>query len=103
MIHQRPAVLQDLEWKPSAWAPGSMSVSTDPVEKFVFSFYNDRLYRVVVDYGYDRTEGMTDADMRRRHDRGDRRGLRSAGQASTGRSSHITGRNRIGLAGGPVG
>jgi hypothetical protein len=43
--------------------PGSTSISTDPVEKIVFSFYNDRLFRVVVDYGYDRTEGMTDADM----------------------------------------
>jgi hypothetical protein len=62
-IHQRPALLQDLEWRPSAWTPGSTSVSTDPVEKIVFSFYNDQLFRVVVDYAYDRTEGMTDADM----------------------------------------
>ena len=35
----------------------------DPVDQIVFSFYNDRLFRVVVDYGHDRTEGMTDADM----------------------------------------
>jgi len=62
-VHQRPAVLQDLEWRPSIWTPGSPSVSTDPVEKIVFSFYNDQLFRVVVDYAYDRTEGMTDADM----------------------------------------
>jgi hypothetical protein len=62
-IHQRPAVLQDLEWRPSAWVPGSTSVSTDPVEQTVFSFYNDQLFRVVVNYGYDRTEGMTDTDM----------------------------------------
>jgi hypothetical protein len=62
-IHQRPAVLQDLEWRPSRWIAGSRSASTDPVEKIVFSFYNDRLFRVVVDYRAERTEGMTNADM----------------------------------------
>jgi hypothetical protein len=62
-IHQRPAVLQDLEWRPSRWNLGSIAASTDPVEQIVFSFYNDQLFRVVVDYRHDRTEGMTDADM----------------------------------------
>jgi hypothetical protein len=62
-IHQRPAALQDLEWRPSRWIPGSISDSTDPVEQIRFSFYNDHLFRVVVDYGHARTEGMTDADM----------------------------------------
>jgi hypothetical protein len=62
-IHQRPAVLQDLEWRPSRWNAGSTAASTDPVEQIVFSFYNDQLFRVVVDYAHDRTEGMTDADM----------------------------------------
>src|SRR5688572_20491475 len=41
MIHQRPAVLQDLEWRPSHWLAGTTSASTDPVEQIVFSFYND--------------------------------------------------------------
>jgi hypothetical protein len=62
-IHQRPALLQDLEWRPSRWIAGSAAESTDPVERIVFSFYNDRLFQIVVDYGRDRTEGMTDADM----------------------------------------
>jgi hypothetical protein len=62
-IHQRPAVLQDLTWRPSRWVTGSTATSTDPVEQVVFSFYNDRLFRVVVDYSHDRTEGMTAADM----------------------------------------
>jgi hypothetical protein len=62
-VHRRPAVLQDLEWRPSAWTPESTSISTDPVDKIVFSFYNDQLSRIVVDYSYDRTEGMTAADM----------------------------------------
>lgn len=63
MIHQRPAVLQDLEWRPSRWIAGSTSTSTDPVERIVFSFYDDQLFRVVVNYARDRTAGMTDADM----------------------------------------
>jgi hypothetical protein len=63
IIHQRPAVLQDLNWRPSRWIVGSTQASTDPVEQINFSFYNDQLYRIVVDYGHDRTEGLTDADM----------------------------------------
>jgi hypothetical protein len=63
-IHERPAVLQDLEWRPSRWTTSSALLpSTDPVQQIAFSFYNDRLFRIVVDYDRDRTEGMTDADM----------------------------------------
>jgi len=62
-IHQRPALLQNLEWRPSQWRVGSVTESTDPVDRVVFSFHNDRLFQIVVDYGHDRTEGMTDADM----------------------------------------
>jgi hypothetical protein len=62
-LHQRPAVLQDLEWRPSRWVAGSNASSVDPVEQVLFSFYNDQLFRVVVDYGHEQTEGMTAADM----------------------------------------
>ena len=62
-IHQRPAVLQDLKWRPSQWTPGSTAPSTDPVEELLFSFYNDQLFQIVVDYRHDRTEGMTVADI----------------------------------------
>jgi hypothetical protein len=62
-IHQRPALLQDLEWRPSRWANGSTAASTDPVDQILFSFYDDQLFRVVVDYGQDRTEGMIGQDM----------------------------------------
>jgi len=63
VIRQRPAVLQDLEWRPSRWVAGSIAKSTDPVEEIRFSFYNDQLFRVVVDYAHERTAGMTGADM----------------------------------------
>jgi hypothetical protein len=62
-IHERPAVLQDLEWRLAQWLAGSSAVSTDPVVQIVFSFVNDHLFRVVVDYDPDKTEGMTAADM----------------------------------------
>jgi hypothetical protein len=61
--HQRPALLQDLEWRPSHWTSGSTEDSTDPVEQMLFSFYNDQLFRIIVDYAQQRTGGMTRADM----------------------------------------
>ena len=61
--HEHPAVLQDLEWRPARWIGGSTTVSTDPVEQVLFSFYNDQLFQIVVDYNNDRTEGMTENDM----------------------------------------
>ena len=63
VIHQQPAVFQNLEWRPSHWIAESTAESTDPVETVLFSFYDDQLFRVVVDYRRKRTEGMTGADM----------------------------------------
>ena len=63
VIHQRPAVMQDLQWRRSYTISGATAVSPDPVQQIVFSFYNDQLFRLVIDYDRDRTEGMTDADM----------------------------------------
>jgi hypothetical protein len=62
-IHERPAVLQDLEWRPARWIGGATSASTDPVEHVLFSFYNNQLFQIVVDYNNERTEGMTKADI----------------------------------------
>ena len=62
-LHQRPAVLQELEWRLPRWGPAGTGLSTDPVERIVFSFYNDQLFRIVVDYGRERTEGMKQADI----------------------------------------
>jgi len=62
-LHERPAVLQDLEWRPSRWNTGTTTASTDPVEQMVFSFYDDRLFRIVIDYDHDGTDGMTNADL----------------------------------------
>ena len=34
-----------------------------PSSRLTFSFYNDQLSKIVVDYDHDRTAGMTDADL----------------------------------------
>jgi hypothetical protein len=60
-IHQRPALIQDLEWRPRRF-PGP-APDSDPVKEILFSFYNGQLFRMVVNYDRYRTEGMTGEDM----------------------------------------
>ncbi len=62
-IHLRPALMQELQWRPPYFLIGSAALQTDPVRQVAFSFYNDQLSKMVVDYDTDRTAGMTDADM----------------------------------------
>jgi hypothetical protein len=63
-IHERPALMQDLEWRPAFLPEGATTTpQSDPVQKVVFSFYNDQLFRMVVDYDPLRTDGMTDGDV----------------------------------------
>src|SRR5438093_184407 len=60
VIHQRPAVIQELEWRP----PRSVGLpQADPVKEGLFSFYNGELFRMVVNYDQHRTDGLTDEDM----------------------------------------
>ena len=62
-IHLRPAMMQELEWRRPYSVSDATSGQADPVQLIVFSFYNDQLSRMVVDYDRNRTVGMTDADM----------------------------------------
>ena len=61
VIYQRPAVIQELEWRPQS-SYGS-AAQGDSVKEVLFSFYNGELYRIVVNYNPDRTEGLTDEDL----------------------------------------
>jgi hypothetical protein len=63
LIHQRPAVIQELEWRPAYFLNGSTALQNDPVRQILFSFYDDHLSRMVIDYDRDRTAGLTAADM----------------------------------------
>jgi hypothetical protein len=62
-IHLRPAMMQELQWQRPYSVSGTTAAQTDPVKQIVFSFYNDQLSKMVVDYDRDRTAGMTDADL----------------------------------------
>ncbi len=61
VIHQRPAVIQELEWRPQRSL--TSSPQADPVQEVLFSFYNGELFRMVVNYDRFSTEGLTDEDM----------------------------------------
>ena len=63
IIHQRPALIQELQWRLPYALTSPTATSPDPVQQIVFSFYSDQLFRLVIDYDRNRTEGMTDADM----------------------------------------
>ncbi len=61
VIYQRPAVIQELGWRPQS--SYISSAQGDPVKEVLFSFYNGELYRIVVSYDQDRTQGLTDDDL----------------------------------------
>jgi hypothetical protein len=62
VIHARPALIQDLEWRPRYYSGGAAPL-TDPVDVMLFRFYDNQLFMVVADYDRRRTEGMSDDDM----------------------------------------
>src|SRR5678816_3149860 len=61
VIHRRPAVIQELVWE--AWSSTQSSSRSESVKDIRFSFYNGELFRMVVNYDKDRTEGMTVDDI----------------------------------------
>lgn len=61
-VHKRPAVIQELHWRPQLF-PGGPSLHTDPVQEVLFSFYDGALFRMVISYDRFRTEGLTNDDV----------------------------------------
>jgi hypothetical protein len=61
LISARPAVIQELEWRPGS--SYNSSAQADPVSGIRFSFYNDELFRILVSYNQDRTQGLTNDDL----------------------------------------
>lgn len=56
VIHKRPALLQELRWRPG-------STTADSVQEALLSFFNGELSRIVVTYDRSRVEGLTSQDM----------------------------------------
>jgi hypothetical protein len=60
-IHERPAKIQELEWRAPYVSTGT--TLADPLRGIVFTFLDDALYQVVVSYDRERTDGLTNADV----------------------------------------
>jgi hypothetical protein len=60
-LHERPAKIQELQWRAPYESPGS--ASADPVRNVAFAFLNDALYQVLVTYDRERTAGLTNDDI----------------------------------------
>ncbi len=60
VVHRRPALIQELDWRPQPLGP---STQAEAVSEVVFSFYNGELYRLVVNYDRYKTEGLTAEDL----------------------------------------
>jgi hypothetical protein len=61
-IHTRPALLQDVTWRPR-YMTGAPIADRDSINEIVFSFVDDQLFRMTVDYDRARTTGLTNEDM----------------------------------------
>jgi hypothetical protein len=57
-----PALLQKLEWRPPLNSDRG-GARGDPVRRIVFSFLDDQLLKIIVEYERSRTEGLTRNDM----------------------------------------
>lgn len=63
-VHQRPSLIQQMEWWRPPYVMGASTISqSDPVQHIVFTFYEDQLFRLVINYDPARTDGLTDDDM----------------------------------------
>jgi hypothetical protein len=60
LIHSRPALVQELDWRPRSLGP---SPKAESAEELVFSFYNGTLFRIAVKYDRYATEGITTEDF----------------------------------------
>jgi hypothetical protein len=61
VVHERPALIQQLTW----WPPPTFgsSLPAEAVQQIRFSFYNGELYRIGVTYDDSATKGLTAEDM----------------------------------------
>lgn len=60
--HVRPALIQEISWRPG-YTGAQPRDASESVRVMAFSFINDALFRIVVEYDARKTEGLTKADM----------------------------------------
>jgi hypothetical protein len=54
--------MQELRWRPSERYNARMT-PTEPVREVIFTFYNDQLFKMLIDCDRQRTERLTDVDL----------------------------------------
>jgi len=59
-IQRRPALIQELQWRPQSLGPSS---KTEAAQDVVFSFYNGELFQISINYDRHEIEGLTTGDM----------------------------------------
>ena len=60
VLHHRPALIQELRWYPQPLGP---IVQPEAAKEVLFSFYEGKLFRIIVTYDRYMTEGMTSKDL----------------------------------------
>ena len=60
LIHSRPELVQELEWRPQPLGP---SLKAESAKAVIFSFYNGTLFGIAVKYDRYATEGLTTEDF----------------------------------------
>jgi hypothetical protein len=60
VIHRRPALIQELEWRPQSL--GAIS-RVEAAKQVVFSFYDGKLFRIAINYDRYDIEGLTTGDL----------------------------------------
>jgi hypothetical protein len=63
VIHQRPALIQELTWRPKYTVRRAAAPHIQSLAQVVFAFHENRLFRVTIDYAQAETAGLIDADM----------------------------------------
>ena len=62
VVHQRPALIQELAWRPQ-YAVGRPIGRSEAAREVTFRFYDDQLFSIIVVYDARLVEGLTDADI----------------------------------------
>jgi hypothetical protein len=62
-LHERPAKIQELQWRPPYASSVNVTATADPVRVIKFSFVDDALFQIIVDYDGARTAGLTNQDI----------------------------------------
>jgi hypothetical protein len=62
-VHERPTLVQRITWRPHRFMIDTITTPA-ALDEMEFTFHRGRLVRIVVTYDSERTEGLTDADLR---------------------------------------